>query len=238
MSHHVTAFFHQTRREVPWPWWWLLVVGCVGKSQHLERYRLLSCADGPIILFKRDQNQSQTIIISHKESFSNADFQQPFNGDMQCVWQCLTPLDLALFCNLWIGMIPRGLSAHATLEKLYVWGFPWTSDLRDLRHHYLICSRLGETSMHVYSTDWNILKKTTAWTFSSGPDSQTCCTPFEVSLHKSCDSFGSMHLQVNAKFAFTGPLRSAGLRQTRFPSTWWLVTVRKLQAMSMMLYKC
>lgn len=90
--------------------------------------------------------------------------------------------------------------------------------------------------MHVSTLLIEAYLQTYRLDLSSGRISHVCCTPFEASLHKSRHSFGSMHLQVNAKFAFTGPLHSAGLRQRRFPSTWWLVTVRKLQAMSMMLW--
>lgn len=169
-----------------------------------------------------------------KRAFSNADFQQGFKGRYAV---CMTMPDTSRSSDVPLesGWFWKGQCPCNSWE--IVWGFPWTSDLRDLRHHYLICSRLGETSMHVSTLLIEAYLQTYRLDLSSGRISHVCCTPFEASLHKSRHSFGSMHLQVNAKFAFTGPLHSAGLRQRRFPSTWWLVTVRKLQAMSMMLYK-
>ena len=153
---------------------------------------------------------------------------------MQCVWQCLTPLDLAMFRNLWIGMILRGFSAHATQEKLYevflerptcvTCDIATWSRLRETKHACLCWSK------HIY--------RNTAWTFLLD---YSVMSIVHLSRYH-CIKVVTLLDQCICKWMQSLPslvlLRSAGLRQRRFPSTWWLVTVRKLQAMSMMLYKC
>ena len=70
-------------------------------------------------------------------------------------------------------------------KNVHILKFAWTSGLHDLQRHYLIKT-------------WR---------------TKHACLCWLNHIHKNRHCFGSMHLQVNAKFAFTGPLRSAGLPQ-------------------------
>ena len=67
----------------------MVVVGCVGKSQHLERYRLLSCADGPIMSYhpiqKRPKSKSNENYFAQRELFQTQTSNNDSKGDMQCV---------------------------------------------------------------------------------------------------------------------------------------------------------